>query len=109
MILIEKGGIYRAARAKSGSSNRGDWELVAVADENNSKRTQTIFIATPTGIREGQMFKVLEIVSFKNGWKKDQNGEWKPEASITAEIEPIASEIDVNDIDPWDDIPDLPL
>ena len=112
MILIEKGAIYRACRAKAGSGEKGDWELVAVEDPNNAKRTQTIFVEPPTGIREGQSFKVLEITRFKNGWKKDHQGQWKPEANITASIEPIAYEGDTEDGEPnpwdlpgWDDLP----
>ena len=115
MIQVLKGEIYRACRAKSGSNDRGSWELVAIADEKNSKRTMTLFVRNgPTGIREGQMFRVTDIVEVKYGWKRDQDQQWKPDVTLGVNIEPIASEIDeVDDGElPWKDMDDdwqLPL
>lgn len=104
MIKVEKDGIYRAIRVRSGSGERGDWELVAIADENNDKRQTTIFVENnPCGAIENQLIKVKEIVSVKIGWKKDSQGQWKPDTTLSAVIEPIQSEIDVGDGDlPWD-------
>ena len=113
MIKIEKDGVYRAKRARSGSSEHGDWELIAVADEKNDKRTVTIFADnTPTGTREGGMFKIKDITCVKIGYKKDHAGQWKPDTTINAVIEAIASEIDgLDGENPWDtdDWGELPL
>lgn len=118
MIKIEKGEIYRAVRARSGDGDKGPWELVAVADERNEKRTITIFVSNAiTNIHEGQRFKVKEIVNVKYGWKQDRTGNWRPDTTISAVIEPIASELGTFDGDdmggpsPWDseDWGQLPL
>lgn len=110
MIKVDKDAIYRAIRVRSGSSQHGDWELVVIADENNEKRTTTIFAANmPCGVIENQQFKIKDITSVKIGWKKDQNGQWKPDTTVTAVLEPIASDIDFNDLGdaggdlPWED------
>lgn len=95
MLKIEKDGIYIAKRVRSGSGERGDWQLVAVADEQNEKRTVTIFVENvPCGAIENQQIKIKDIISVKIGWKKDQAGQWKPETTMTAIIEPIKSELD---------------
>jgi hypothetical protein len=111
MIKVDKDAIYRAIRVRSGSSAHGDWELVVIADENNEKRTTTIFAANmPSGVVENQQFKIKDITSVKIGWKKDQNGQWKPDTTVTAVLEPIASDIDFADLGgdaggdlPWED------
>lgn len=114
MIKIEKDGIYRTVRVRSGTGERGDWELVAIADENNEKRQTTIFVENnPCGVTEGQLIKVKDIVSVKIGWKKDNKGGWKPDTTLSAVIEPIASDIEAPDDGelPWttDDWGELPL
>lgn len=110
MLKVEKGGVYRAARVRSGSGERGDWELVAIADEQNDKRKLTVFASNaPCGCVEGQQVKIVEITSVKVGWKKDQNGQWKPETTVEAVLNPITSEIDgfegMDDVGstPWGD------
>ena len=78
MLKIEKDGIYRTKRVRSGTGERGDWQLVVVADDQNDKRTVTIFVENvPCGAIEGQQVKIKEIVSVKIGWKRDQNQQWK--------------------------------
>lgn len=120
MLKIEKDGVYRAIRVRSGEAERGPWELVAIADDKNPKRTMTIFAANaPCGCIENQEFKIKEIVSLKYGWKRDKDQQWKPETTVEAVLEPIASEIDgfdgMDDIGstPWDSAGDdwdkLPL
>lgn len=114
MISIEKDKTYRAVRARSGTGEKGDWALVAIADEKNEKRTATIFLDNPdTDIHEGQTFKIKEISRVKIGWKRDNNGEWKPDTTVSASIEPIEMEFgSVPDgPSPWDseDWGQLPL
>lgn len=95
MLKIEKDGIYRTKRVRSGTGERGDWQLIAVADDQNEKRTVTIFVENvPCGAIEGQQVKIKEIVSVKIGWKRDQAQQWKPETTMSAIIEPIKSELD---------------
>lgn len=110
MIKVDKDAIYRAIRVRSGSSAHGDWELVVIADENNPKRTTTIFSdVIPSGVIENQQFKIKDITSVKIGWKRDKDQQWKPDTTITAVMEPIASDIDFNDLGdaggdlPWED------
>ncbi len=114
MIKIEKDQIYRAVRARAGTGERGPWALVAVADEKNEKRTVTIFQENVEAeMREGQQFKIKDIVSVKVGWKRDGRGAWTPDTTFSCVIEPIAYEGALADEGPtpWDD-PDwgeLPL
>ena len=93
MIKIEKDGVYRAVRARSGVGERGAWSLVAIADEKNEKRTVTFFLDnTEVELREGQMFKIKDITSVKVGWKKDNRGAWVPDTTLSGVVEPIAYE-----------------
>ena len=96
MLKIEKDGIYRVARMRTGThEEHGQWQLVAVADEQNEKRTVTIFVDNvPCGAIEGQEIKVKEITSVKIGFKRDRDQQWKPETTMTAIVEPIKSELD---------------
>lgn len=96
MLKIEKDGIYRVKRMRMGThEEKGDWQLVAVADDQNEKRTVTIFVDNvPCGAVEGQQIKIREIVSVKIGWKRDKDQQWKPETTMTAIVDPIKSELD---------------
>jgi hypothetical protein len=114
MLKVEKDGIYRVARMRTGThEEHGQWQLVAVADDKNEKRTVTIFVDNvPCGAIEGQEIKIKEITSVKIGFKRDHDQQWKPETTMTAIVEPIKSELDddFGDLDmdamegptPWD-------
>ena len=96
MLKIEKNGIYRVKRMRMGThEERGDWQLVAIADDQNEKRTVTIFVDNvPCGAIENQQIKIKEITGVKIGWKRDKDQQWKPETTMTAIVEPIKSELD---------------
>lgn len=95
MLMVKPGEIYKALTFKSGTGEKGDWELVHIADDKGKNRT-TIFITNvPSGVRENGQFKVKSIDLMKIGMKKDQRTQaWHLEASAGCTVEAIASDID---------------
>ena len=77
MIKIKVGDVYKAHRVRTGTSAKGDWELVAVRAEGKERREVTLFIDNiPSGLKEGDTFRVRYIESFTVNAQKDQRGEW---------------------------------
>lgn len=77
MIRIDKGGIYTAHRVRSGTSSKGDWELIVVKGIGNDKREINLYIMNhPSRIREGEPFKVTEILAVQVNALKDDEGNW---------------------------------
>lgn len=105
-VSIEKGKIYTAAMVRSGTSTRGDWEMVKVKD-----KTKEITIwpdNKPTGLSDGDEFEVVEISGMKYGARKRQDGRWQDDVSCTATLKAASTnsfDFDVNNIDdgelPW--------
>ena len=113
MTKIEEGQSYKAKRFRSGTSGKGDWELISVEDERG-KNPVTIFASNiPSNVKENEMFKVIKINSVSVGFKEDSKGLWQPQTSISAEVEAIPSEFDLgfdDGDDPWSDMDDgLPM
>lgn len=123
MTVIEAGKNYVAKKQRIGTSSRGDWELIAVADGRDRNEIQIYANNRPSGVKEGQQFNVERIVQVRWGWRRDRNEKWQPTCSIDAIVHPIESEFDTgltgqSDInweemkdadDPWADIADLPM
>lgn len=107
---IKTGGVYEAKRFRSGSNEKGDWELIATRDAAKGSREITIFPTNvPCGVMEGGKFRVGTIKSVKIKAKKGPEGEWnRSETVMRAETFPVASE-DVlgDDYDPFNDTGDL--
>lgn len=121
--MVEKGMNYTAQRVRSGSSPKGQWELISVVD-NRGKNPITVYVRNmPCGVVEGQKFNVEELFSVKYGFKKDKFEKWQPSISCEATVHPIASEYDTEILgqgdvnwtelqagdDPWADIAELPM
>lgn len=89
MIKLEKGGEYKAARVRSGTSQRGDWELVVVKADGKARQEITIFPSnTPSGVQEGEQFILKDILGVTIKKKKDADGNWtKEEVAVSAELE----------------------
>lgn len=101
MIKIEKGGIYPCDRFRSGASERGRWEIIAVIEEGRygkNRQEVTIFPAsTPSGLYEGCQFRVKDILSVKRKKKQDSFGNWTQiDVGITAELELVEDEINMD-------------
>lgn len=104
MNKVEAGNIYTAAKQRSGETQRGAWELIAVTNERG-KEEVTIFTRNiPSGVVEGQQFLVKEIHSATFRFRKDQNERWQPNISIEATVQPITSEFGEDSSSPWDSI-----
>lgn len=81
-VSVEKGKIYAANMVRSGTSARGDWEMVKVKDKN---KEITIWPDNrPTGLVDGDEFEVVDITGVKFGARKRQDGKWYEECSATA-------------------------
>lgn len=98
MVKVEKGGTYSAARARSGESSRGPWELVVVKADGRARQKITIFPTNmPTGIQDGESFIVKEINGVEVKQKQDGNGEWRfTDTQVYAELERIKP-VDLDD------------
>lgn len=91
MTKVVAGEKYRAFNSKSGTSTRGAWEFVSVADEKGHFETTIYVQNVPSGVQKGGEFVVEKILSVKNGMKKSKNSDkWFPETSIEAIITPCA-------------------
>ena len=89
MVEIQPGGVYRAAMVKSGTTDRGEWQLVKVADEKRKSGGATFFVSNPVpGLAEGDSFRVDSVVTMK--WKAKQSkkhpGEWEDVVDVTLHI-----------------------
>ena len=120
MVQIDVGQNYRAARKRSGTSARGDWELLRVTDKGG-KQAITIWVTNqPCNVNEGDMFRVESIEEVKFGFRKDGGGFWKPDVNVNATVSKIESEFDNMDgvgewpegkapEDPWAGLEDFPV
>ena len=80
-VSVEKGKIYSANMVRSGTSTRGDWEMVKVRDKN---REITIWPDNrPTGLVDGDEFEVVDITGVKFGARKRQDDKWYDECTMT--------------------------
>ena len=105
MTKLTKGERYTASTFKSGTSEKGDWEMVKVAD-SNGKNEITIFPASvPSGVTHNGDFILKDIVEVRVGFRKSKKDDkWYQETNITAELEAIKSDIFIDE----GDIGDLP-
>jgi hypothetical protein len=70
---------------------QGDtWELIKVKGIGKDRKTVTLWPTNaPTGIKEGDTFRVTAIESFKVASKKDPRGEWRDEISLNVAVEKV--------------------
>ena len=88
-ISLEKGNIYTAHMVRSGTSTRGDWEMVKVKDKTKE-------------------ITIWQISGVKYGARKRQDGRWQDDVSMTAVLKKASTnsfDFDVDNIDdgelPW--------
>ena len=124
MTELKVGTSYVAKKKRSGTSDKGDWEMVTILDNRGKNEVAVFALNRPTGIQEGQKFTVESIQSLKWGFKKDRNDKWQPHCTCEAVIHPIGSEFESGMTgmeginwsemsgagdDPWADIAELPM
>lgn len=103
MVELKIGETYEAHRVRSGSNDRGLWELISVRDAGKSRKAITIWPDNkPSGVKEGGKFRVKVITSVKNSARQDPKGGWRDDVSITAEVEPLEVACNPLDIDASD-------
>ena len=106
MNELSFGKCYKAYRHRSGTSPKGNWELITSFDDAGRNQV-TIFVKNqPSQINEGDTFKLGMIYSIRVGFKKDRNGAWEKVISLDADVFPPDYKIALCD-DPFSEIPDL--
>lgn len=107
MTKITIGEVYTANKFRSGSSGRGDWEMICVLDEKGKNEIAIYPTNIPTGARENCSFKLVDVAEVKNGVRKGTDGKWYPAVSISGKVEVIQSDInlDVDFDDPDGELP----
>ena len=101
MLKIVKGGEYKAAKVKTGETDRGAWEMITVKEDAGAHRALTLFADNaPVDVKEGGRFRVLEINSAGPRRSKNKDGSWSTadKIIITANIEAI-SEVALEELD----------
>ena len=80
---------YQAHKVCSGMNGSRPWEWIKVKGSGKDRKTVTLWVEnTPSGIEEGDWFRVKEIKDFKYKSQQDKRtGEWKPEDSLTVVVE----------------------
>ena len=75
---------YKADMVRSGTGDKGNWQLVAVKDEKGKKQI-TIWLIEEIQIAEGDMFLLerIEDVEYK---AKKYNDQWKDQVNIRGVI-----------------------
>jgi hypothetical protein len=75
-----------AFKTKSG----GEWEFIKVKGEGKDRKTVTLWPTNiPTGIEEGDAFRVTSITSAKYASRKDNQGVWRDEFSLNCAVEKV--------------------
>lgn len=78
----------QAHKTCSGMNGSRPWEWIKVKGSGKDRKTVTLWIEnTPSGIEDGDWFRVKEIKDFKFKSKQDRNGVWQPEDSLTVVVE----------------------
>lgn len=106
MLKLELNKGYTAMRVRNGESSRGVWELIVVKEEGKGKKELTIWTTnSPSGVTEGNMFSIKNISSIKYGARRDNNGNWRDDVSLEAEVEPLSYTDNVV----FEDLSDMPF
>ena len=116
MVRIEQGGEYTAKRFRSGTGDKGDWELVVVKAEGKARQELVIFPTNiPSGITEDGTFRVDNIRSVEIRVQKNPDGTWgaektRVEAEVTAIVYDDLDDLYSGDFDlcPLQNIKELP-
>lgn len=88
MLKLDTQSGFKAERCRSGDSSKGSWELIVVRESGRAKKEITVWVNNrPSGITEGDMFRITNITSVKFGARRDQNNNWRDDVSIEADVE----------------------
>ena len=75
-----------AQSVKSGEN----WEMIKVKGTGKDRKTVTLWVDNrPSGIREGDSFKVTKIVDVKYASKQLQDGTWRDEFSMNVHVQKV--------------------
>lgn len=80
-----------ADKVKSGGNADRHWEFIKIRGLGKDRKTVTLWPTdAPSGIKEGDSFRVTKILSFKVMSKQDQRGEWHDEISLNVAVEKVS-------------------
>lgn len=77
MLNAKKGEEYEAFRVRSGTSEKGDWELIVIKANGKAKQELTIYPEhKPSGVKEGGKFMIDDILDVQIKANKNRDGTW---------------------------------
>jgi len=80
-----------ADKVKSGVKSGRSWEFIKIKGIGKDRKTVTLWPTNaPTGIKEGDTFRVTNIASFKVASKQAPNGDWRDEISLNVDVERVS-------------------
>lgn len=80
-----------ADKVKSGGNADRHWEFIKIRGLGKDRKTVTLWPTdAPSGIKEGDSFRVTKILSFKVMSKQDPRGEWHDEISLNVAVEKVS-------------------
>ena len=80
-----------ANKVSSGGNGGRSWELIKIKGIGKDRKTVTLWPTdAPSGIKEGDTFRVTKILSVKYASKQDQRGEWRDEVSLNVAVEKVS-------------------
>ena len=89
MNRMNLNSVLKCERRRMGQSEKGDWEMLVTKDERGSCEIAVFVNNRPSGVEEGGNFRLVNITGVSYGNKKDSNGNWRANVSISAKVEPI--------------------
>ena len=79
-----------ADKVRSGGNGGRSWEFIKIKGIGKDRKTVTLWPTNaPSGIKEGDTFRVTKILSFKVASKQDPRGEWHDEISLNVSVEKV--------------------
>ena len=102
MNIIKPDEVYTAVRVSKGTSWKGPWRMIVVNDDAGNNQLPIFAFNSDVHIGDGDRFRIVEIKEVRFGFKKDENGLWKPNCSVGAIVEKLVSFQEYNGgVLPW--------
>ena len=92
MLKTNINTVYTAKTIYSGTSSKGDWEMVVMEAEGSDKARMPVWIVNvPSGITEGSKFMIESITgaAIRHIKPSERFDKWQDEFSINAVVKPV--------------------
>lgn len=87
MNLLEKDGVYKALRVRTGTSTKGPWKMLVTADDGGNNQVPVFVYNPEIKINDGEFFRIVEIRNIRFGHMKNAAGNWEPNCTVNAVVE----------------------